>query len=48
VKAIGQAARQEIGRMLDRRIHLFLEVKVDENWQEKPEFYRLFGLEPQK
>jgi len=45
IKAIGQAARRDIAAMLDSKVHLFLEVKVDEKWQEKPEFYRMCGLE---
>lgn len=45
IKSIGQAARQELSKILDRPVHLFLDVKVDEKWQEKGEFYRLFGLE---
>lgn len=45
IKEIGQAARQEMTAQFDRTVHLFLEVKADERWQEKSEFYRLFGLE---
>jgi GTP-binding protein Era len=45
IKAIGQAARVEIGKLMDQKIHLFLNVKTDEKWQDRPEFYRLFGLE---
>ncbi len=45
IKLIGQKAREEIARSLGRNVHLFLNVKADERWQEKPEFYRLFGLE---
>ena len=45
IKSIGLAARLEIARLLDRRVHLFLDVRVDEKWQDKGEFYRLFGLE---
>ncbi|NTU77400.1 MAG: GTPase Era, partial [Alphaproteobacteria bacterium] len=44
-KAISQAARQEMATQLGRPVHLFLEVKVDEKWQEKSEFTSLFGLE---
>jgi len=45
VKSISQAARQEIEKFLGHKAHLFLEVKVDEKWQDRPEFYRMFGLE---
>ncbi len=46
IKALGAAARQELAESLGHPVHLFLEVKVDENWQDKPDFYHLFGLEP--
>jgi GTP-binding protein Era len=45
IKSIGAAARHEIERFLGHRVHLFLDVKVDEKWQERPEFYKMFGLE---
>lgn len=45
VKAIGSAARQELEKQLERRVHLFLHVKVRENWQDIPEHYRAIGLE---
>jgi GTPase len=45
IKAIGQAARAELGRVLGRPVHLFLHCKVAENWAEKRDFYRLWGLE---
>lgn len=45
IKIIGQAAREELEQMLDTRIHLKIFVKVQENWSERSENYRLFGLE---
>lgn len=45
IKAIGEAARKDITKFLGHPAHLFLEVKVDENWQDRPEFYQMFGLE---
>lgn len=45
IKAIGSAARQELEKQLERRVHLFLHVKVRENWQDVPEHYRAIGLE---
>ncbi|HEU0118125.1 MAG TPA: KH domain-containing protein, partial [Alphaproteobacteria bacterium] len=45
IKSISQAARLEIERFLGHKAHLFLDVKVDEKWQDRPEMYRLFGLE---
>lgn len=45
IKAIGQAARAEISAFLDRTVHLFLQVKVRENWLDEPERYSEMGLE---
>lgn len=45
IKSIGQAARAEISGFLDRTVHLFLQVKVRENWQDEPERYSEMGLE---
>ncbi|GGA93132.1 GTPase Era [Brucella endophytica] len=45
VKAIGQAARKEIAEMLEQPVHLFLFVKVRDNWGNDPERYREMGLE---
>lgn len=45
IKAISQAAREEISQMLEQPVHLFLFVKVRENWADDPERYREMGLE---
>ncbi len=45
IRAIGQSARKEIGEILEQRVHLFLFVKVRENWGDDPERYREMGLE---
>ena len=45
IKKIGNAARHEISTYLNKNIHLFLFVKVAENWANKPEAYRLMGLD---
>lgn len=45
IKAIGSAARTELSEILDRKVHLFLHVKVRANWQDDPERYRDLGLE---
>ncbi len=47
VKSVGAAARKELERLLERRVHLFLRVKVRENWQDDPERYRAIGLDYQ-
>jgi GTP-binding protein Era len=45
IKSIGTAARAEISSFLDRKVNLFLQVKVRENWQEEAERYSEMGLE---
>ncbi|MCC5956084.1 MAG: GTPase Era [Natronohydrobacter sp.] len=45
IKAISQAARAEIAEFLGRPVHLFLQVKVRENWMEDAERYSEMGLE---
>ncbi len=44
LKAIGTAARKEIAAANDSKVHLFLFVKVRENWLDDPERYRAMGL----
>jgi GTP-binding protein Era len=45
IKAVGQAAREELERMLGARVHLFLFVKVREHWPQDPERYQELGLD---
>lgn len=45
IKAIGQAARLEIEQAAEQKAHLFLFVKVRENWADDPERYREMRLE---
>ena len=45
IKAIGARARAELEHMLERRVHLFLFVKVRENWVEDRERYAALGLD---
>jgi GTP-binding protein Era len=45
IKAIGQAARKDIAEIAEAPVHLFLFVKVRENWGDDPERYREMGLE---
>jgi GTP-binding protein Era len=45
LKWIGQKSREELIELLDRPVHLFLHVKVMENWQDKRDFYNGTGLE---
>jgi GTP-binding protein Era len=45
IKKIGELARAELEEMFARRVHLFLFVKVSENWAEERDHYREMGLE---
>jgi GTP-binding protein Era len=45
LKWIGQKAREELVTILDRPVHLFLHVQVDERWADKREFYGDMGLD---
>ena len=44
IKQVGQAARQDIIELLDRKVHLELWVKVKENWVEDASFLHALGL----
>lgn len=44
IKRIGQSARKEIEELLEERVHLFLFVKVRENWIDDPARYSDWGL----
>jgi GTP-binding protein Era len=44
-KRVGAEARKELEQILERRVHLFLFVKVRENWRDDPERYREMGLD---
>jgi GTPase len=45
IKAIGARARVELERLLERRVHLFLFVKVRQDWVEDRERFRALGLD---
>ncbi len=45
IKAIGATSRQDLSKLLDRKVHLFLHVKVRENWSRDRQHLALFGLE---
>ncbi|MEL6587592.1 MAG: KH domain-containing protein, partial [Pseudomonadota bacterium] len=44
-KAVGQAARIDLETFLERRVHLFLQVKVRPNWLEEAERFDAMGLD---
>jgi GTP-binding protein Era len=45
IKTIGELARKEMEAVFDRRIHLFLHVKVREGWSEERALYQRLGLD---
>src|SRR4030088_69859 len=45
IKAIGAEARKELAEIVGQPVHLFLFVKVRENWGDDPDRYREMGLE---
>jgi GTP-binding protein Era len=45
IKHVSMAARADIAEAADKPVHLFLFVKVRENWSDDPERYRNMGLE---
>ena len=45
IKKLGELSRTELEQMFGRRVHLFLFVKVREDWADNREHYREMGLE---
>lgn len=45
IKAVGAAARTELSEFLDRKVHLFLEVRARPKWMEERERYESLGLD---
>jgi GTP-binding protein Era len=45
IKAIGAKAREELSGLLERKVHLFLNVKQRAGWDEEPARLRALGLE---
>jgi GTPase len=45
IKTIGTRARAELERLMERRVHLFLFVKVRQNWVEDRERFEALGLD---
>ena len=45
IKAVGQAAREDLEAFLGQRVHLFIHVKVAPKWTDDPARYRDMGLE---
>lgn len=45
IKEIGERARHDMEKMFERRVHLFLHVKVRDKWGDDPARYRSIGLD---
>ena len=45
IRKIGTQARAELTNMMERPVHLFLFVKVREDWQDDKERYKPWGLD---
>lgn len=45
IKAVREAAQKELEALFERRVHLFIHVKVREKWLEDPARYREWGLD---
>jgi GTP-binding protein Era len=45
IKAVRAAAQSDLEQMLERKVHLFLFVKVREGWLDDPERFREIGLD---
>ena len=45
IKAISMAARTELSEMMERKVHLFLQVKLRPNWESEKERYEMMGLD---
>jgi GTPase len=45
LKWIGQKSREDLSKLLDRPVHLFLHVQVSEKWSDDRALYAQFGLE---
>ena len=44
IKKIGSLARKELQTTFNKKVHLFLHVKVNEKWQDIPQYYVNLGL----
>ena len=45
IQAIGEEARKELSEILGAKVHLFLHVKVEENWAEARDIFEEIGLD---
>ncbi len=45
IKQISETSRKELESILNRKVHLFLHVKVKDNWNNRPEHYEMMHLD---
>ncbi|MEM7241616.1 MAG: GTPase Era [Pseudomonadota bacterium] len=45
IKAVSMAARTELAEMMDRKVHLFIQIKLRPNWENEAERYDMMGLD---
>lgn len=45
IKKIGESSRRELEKLFETKVHLFLFVKVKENWRQDPSQYKDWGLD---
>jgi len=45
IKKVGEESRRQLTKMLGKKVHLFLHVKVRDKWMENKENYHISGLE---
>lgn len=45
LKIIGTLVRKDLQLMLEKKVHLFLYVKVKSNWDKNPEYFKSLGLD---
>ena len=45
LKYIGIDCRNELKLMLKKEVHLFLYVKVKDNWDKSPDYFKNLGLD---
>ena len=44
IKKVGILVRKELSRMLNKKVHIFIFVKVQKNWDSRPEYFEKLGL----
>ncbi len=48
IKKIGEQSRKELSKILGKKVHIFLHVKVRDNWMESRETYTTSGIDYSK